>query len=419
MFRNDNYLATQDTLTTKAAYLLSNYLRLRGSWFLVLLGETQRRCTGLTLLLLTLWAIPAVAGINKKLVVKPDTPDGSFLELISLETDYDKKLALIEQFTTLFPQSVSIGWAFSQIQDADFRNGLWDKAIAAGDKLLELDPNDLEAARLNLQAAQAKDDKALVKKYNDLSQGIARRLASAPPVVEDPEEAGAEKKRAELAAGLLVQQEYGLYDQAFRSSDPRKRIDLLDQLLQLDPRTRYLNDALLLYYLAYRQLGETSKALAAGEKLLQRDQSHEDVLLFVADHYFRRKDEPRKVLDYCERIVAVMNAKKKPAAISDTEWSYQKALYSGTALYMMGTVQFNENQYDSADHSLRQALPLVKGNNTLLPAVLASLGWSNYQLGRYAEAVHFYKQCLPFGGIYKQQAEKNLAAIKAEHNVEE
>ena len=64
-----------------------------------------------------------------------------------METDYDKKLALIEQFTALFPQSVSIGWAFSQMQEADFKSGLWDKAIAAGDKLLELDPDDLEAAR--------------------------------------------------------------------------------------------------------------------------------------------------------------------------------------------------------------------------------------------------------------------------------
>lgn len=419
MFSRRKYEEIHDNQAAKATYLLSNYLRLRRPWFLVPLGDTQRRCTGLTLLLLISLAIPAAAGINKKLVVKPDTPDGNFLELISLETNYDKKLSLIEQFTTLFPQSVSIGWAFSQIQEANFRDGLWDKAIAAGDKLLELDPDDLEAARLNLQAAQAKDDKALVKKYNDVTQAIARRLASAPPVVEDAEEAAAEKKRAELAASLLVQQEYGLYDQAFRSSDPRKQISLLDQLLQLDPRTRYLNDALLLYYLAYRQLGETSKALAAGEKLLQRDQSHEDVLLFVADHYFRRKEQSLRVLDYCERIVAVMNAKKKPAAISETEWSYQKALYSGTALYMIGTVQFNENQYDSADHSLRQALPLVKGNATLLPAVLASLGWSNYQLGRYSEAVHFYKQCLAFGGVYKQQAEKNLAAIKAEHNVEE
>ena len=53
------------------------------------------------------------------------------------------------------------------------------------------------------------------------------------------------------------------------------------------------------------------------------------------------------------------------------------------------------------------------------PAVLTSLGWSNYQLGKYVDAVGFYKQCLSFGGIYKEQAEKNLAAIKAEHNIPE
>ncbi len=403
----------------KPTFVLRNYLIPSRQKSLPRLDKRPRRCTGLLVLLLILAAGLAPAGINKKLVVKPDTPDGTFLDLIGLETDYDKRLALIEQFAALFPQSVSIGWAFSQMQDVNFQSGSWDKAIAAGDKLLELDPDDLDAARVNLQAAQAKDDAALIKKYTGLSQSIARRLVSVPRVADDPEDATAAKNRAELASSLLVQEEYSLYDQAFSSTDPRKKINFLDQLLQLNPRTRYLNDALLLYYLAYRQVNETSKALMAGERLLQRDPAHEDVLLFVADYYFRRKQEPRKVLEYCDRIVAVMNGKKKPAALSETEWNYQKALYTGTALYMAGTVHVNESQYDSADHSLRLALPLVKGNSTLLPAVLASLGWSNYQLGKYPEAVSFYKQCLPFGGIYKEQAEKNLAAIKGEHNIEE
>src|SRR5438876_5941041 len=56
-------------------------------------------------------AIPLLAGINKKLVVKPDTPDGNFLDLIGLETDFDKRVTLIEQFTLMFPRSESIGWA--------------------------------------------------------------------------------------------------------------------------------------------------------------------------------------------------------------------------------------------------------------------------------------------------------------------
>ena len=358
------------------------------------------------------------AAVNKKLVVKPDTPEGNFLALISLETDYDKRLALIGQFTVMFPKSESIGWAYSQIQDANLRDGHWDGVIQAGDKLLELDPDDLEAATFNLQAAKWKDDKTLIKKYAQLSDAIAQRVATAPVITDDPDEAATQKKREELASGLLAQREYTLYDQALNAADPHKKIALLDQVLQLNPHTRYLNDVLLSYFLAYKQLNDATKTLTAAERVLQRDQSHEDVLLFVADYYFRRREEPRKVLEYCEKIVALMNSRKKPRALSDNEWSHQKDLYSGLAHYMAGSVHVNDEQYDSADRSLRLALPLLQDNNTYLPAVLSSLGWTNYQLARYSEAVRFYKQCLTYGGAYKEQAEKNLAAIKAEHNVD-
>ena len=86
---------------------------------------------------------------------------------------------------------------------------------------------------------------------------------------------------------------------------------------------------------------------------------------------------------------------------------------------MAGSVHVNDEQYESADRSLRLALPLLRDNDTYSPAILSSLGWTNYQLAHYSEAVRFYKQCLPYGGVYKEQAEKNLAAIKAEHSVDQ
>ena len=377
-----------------------------------------RRYTPMVYLLALLLAHSLLAGVNKKLVVKADTPEGNFLQLISLETDYDKRLALIGQFTMMFPQSESIGWAYSQIQDANFRDGQWDKTIQAGDKLLELDPDDLEAARVNLQASKSKDDAALVKKYTEMSELIAQRVVKMPVLEDDPEEAARQKKREEVASNVMAQKEYALYDQALNAADPNKKIALLDQVLQLNPHTRYLNDVLLSYFLAYKKLNDSARTLAAAERVLQRDQSHEDVLLFVADYYFRRKQEPRKVLEYCEKIVALMGSKKKPYALSETEWAHQKSLYSGLAHYMAGSVHVNNEEYESADKSLRLALPFVQDNNTYLPAVLSSLAWTNYQLARYSEAVSFYKQCLPYGGVYKEQAEKNLAAIKAEHSVD-
>jgi tetratricopeptide (TPR) repeat protein len=408
---------TQYRSAGKNDYVLTNYLR--PCWRNPLQLVQALPSAGVCCLFLILLAIPLLAGINKRLVVKPDTPDGNFLDLIGLETDFDRRVTLIEQFTAMFPRSESIGWAYSQLQEANFKDGKLDKALEAGDKLLELDPEDLDAAGMNKQIATAKRDDALIKKYTALTESIARRLANAPIGMDDPDAEAARMKRIEAAGNLLAQREYALYDEAFSTSDVHKRISLLDELIKLNPRTRYLKDSLLLYYLAYRQLGETASALSAADKLLQIDGSHIDVLLFVADYHFRRKQDGRKVLEYCDRIVAVVSTKKKPGALSDAEWNYQKALYIGTAHYMAGTVYMNANQHEAADRALRLALPHVRGNPALLPAVLTSLGWSNYQLGKYAEAVGFYKQCLSFGGIYKEQAVKNLAAIKAEHDVQE
>src|ERR1700730_8629609 len=126
---------------TPRLYSISEYHLVQGGRGpLRLLG----RCALLAYLLLALLIHPALAGINKKLIVKPDTPEGNFLELISLETDYDRRLALIGQFTAMFPKSESIGWAYSQIQDANIKDAHWDQAIQAGDKLLDLDPDDLD-----------------------------------------------------------------------------------------------------------------------------------------------------------------------------------------------------------------------------------------------------------------------------------
>src|SRR5258708_32275754 len=78
-------------------------------------------------LLAILLVIPSSAGINKKLVVKPDTPDGNFLDLIGLETDFDKRVTLIEQFAIRFPRSESIDWAYWKLQWPEFKDGQLDK----------------------------------------------------------------------------------------------------------------------------------------------------------------------------------------------------------------------------------------------------------------------------------------------------
>src|SRR5260370_22603709 len=134
-------------VTGKNDYFLKYYLRpyTRNPLRLVQALPSSAMCYLFAILL----AIPLLAGINKKLVVKPDTPDGNFLDLIGLETDFDKRVTLIEQFTIMFPRTESIAWAYSQLPEANFKDGKLDNALEAGDKLLQLDPEDLDAAGMN------------------------------------------------------------------------------------------------------------------------------------------------------------------------------------------------------------------------------------------------------------------------------
>src|ERR1700730_17024745 len=85
----------------------------------------------------------------------PDSPEGQFIELINLQSDDAKKTALMEQFAQRFPKHQAVSWAYEQIQSAALQAGQWDKALAFGEKLQQLHPDDVEIARLNMKAAES------------------------------------------------------------------------------------------------------------------------------------------------------------------------------------------------------------------------------------------------------------------------
>ena len=65
-----------------------------------------------------------------------------------------------------------------QLQAGYVKAGDSDKIIAAGEKLLAIDPDDPEAALQNLKASEAKKDVEGVKKWSTLTSANARKLAA-------------------------------------------------------------------------------------------------------------------------------------------------------------------------------------------------------------------------------------------------
>jgi tetratricopeptide (TPR) repeat protein len=348
----------------------------------------------------------------------PDSPEGRFLDLIELQSDGARRLALIEQFPQRFPGHPAVSWAYEQLQIAAMQASDWDKALAFGERLAQINPDDMEVAQLNIKAAESKGDRTTGKLWTDyLSRIVQRTLESPPP--KDPELIEKWKKQTAYAAQLAAQDEYALYKKALDSADPREQIKLLDDLLKQNSDTTYLPQALVIYLNAYRALGDSDNAMRIAEKIVKSDPSNEDALLTVTEGYLRRGAASDKVLAYSARLIGLMPTKKKPAVVRQEDWEKKKAYYIGTAHWMMGNIYINQKRFGLADSALRAALPLLPQNHPSYGSILFYLGWSNYKLEHYVEAVRFFKRCMAIPGQFQELAIKNLSAIRNEQGIQD
>ena len=377
-----------------------------------------------TILLLTtlLVAAPiAASGAYPKrpIAANPDSEEGHLLQLIQAENDVSVKLFLLEKFVSQFPKFESLDAVYTNMQSLYMYSGDFDNTISAGEKALALDPQDIECAQRNLQAAEGLKDDALIKQWSARLQQVSQMLTSShQPGPSDDVETW--KKRVGIARSLMGSgsEEYALYRKAFDAVNPREKIELLDELKRRYPESQYNKEALLMHFLAYRQIGDTKKAFQAGEKILETDQTHEDVLLLVTETLYRQGADSKRVLAYSNKLIELMRSKPKPAGVSDVTWLHQKNTLTGVAYSMIGGVHLNQEQYGLADKAFRQSLPFLQGPavEQQRAAVLSSLGWANYKLKNYNEANNFYTLCLAINGPYQEVAVKNLRVIKSEQS---
>jgi tetratricopeptide (TPR) repeat protein len=347
--------------------------------------------------------------------VNTQTPEGQMLQQIGQESDEAKKLALMEQFAAKYPGDKAAGWVWEQIQAAYLKAKQPDKAIEAGEKLIALDPADTEAAHHNLEAAAAKNDSDLIRKWAGQTWQMANKIVASPQP-KDADEVEDWKKRVEWASQVKTYCDYALYAGFLSAPDPKKKIELFDALQAQNPQSQYLAQTAPVLFLAYRMAGENDKAVAVAEKMLATDQTNEEMLLVVADSYLQKKREPEKVHTYTAKVVELMSAKPVPPGVSEADWQNRKNALVGLAHYMSGKQYYTQNNLAAADKELRAALPLIQNNAQLKPEVLFYLGVANYKLEKIQEAANFNKECAALKSPYSATCTKNLTAIRAQYH---
>ena len=347
--------------------------------------------------------------------INTETPEGQALQQIGQEPDDAKKLALCEKFTEDYPKSENLAWVYTQMQPLYVKANQPDKAIEIGDKLIALDPDDLETALATLKATEAKKDPDLVKKWSNATSQAAQKVIASPQP-KDEDEVEDWKKRVDYAKQVNTYSEYSLDAMALQTPDPHKKLDLIEALYDRNPQSQYVGQLLPLVPQALQQVNDPDRATAFAEKVLAKDPNNDDMLLMAANGYSQKGKEPDKVIAYSKQLIDVLSNKSKPDGVSDADWNNRKTMIIGLAHYWPGKVYYNQKKYGPADKELRAALPLVENNAALKPEVLFLLGDSAYRLENPVDALKYFQQCAAIKSRYQAQAAKNVTVIKTQYH---
>jgi tetratricopeptide (TPR) repeat protein len=326
----------------------------------------------------------------------------------SWETDRAKKLAEYEQFAADFPKDAAIGWVYDQIYAILVDNNEPARTMSVSEKLLAIDPDDVELAYKSLKMAEGMKDPALVKKWSQKSGDAARRVIASPKDTETGH------RRLALAPQVLAYLDYLAYTEILQTQNRAKKLELLDQFMQSSPKSVYIPAMQRLYLATWRE-SDPQKAILIAEKMIETDPNDEEALIMVAENYLQREKDPEKVMMYAEKVVALMDQTTKVEGVPDAEWSKRKAVLTGRANWLIGSVSMQQNKFSQADKSIRAALPYIKADPRLASAALFYLGWANYQIGNIPDAIRFTQDCTRVKGAFQDQAIKNLGIIRAEH----
>jgi len=364
-------------------------------------------------LLLALLLAGSLSAQRHKLNINTETPEGQALQQIGQETDDAKKLAGFEKFLQDYPKSENLAWVYSQIQPMYVKASQPDKAIDIGEKLIALDPGDLEASLATLKAAEAKKDPDLVRKWSNTAAQIAgKELAAKKP---DDEEEDEWKKHLDYVKQVNNYAEYTLDSMALQTTDARKRLELIEALYDRNPQSQYMAQLLPAAAQSLDQINDPDRGIAFAEKILAKDPNNDQMLLIAANAYSQKAKDPDKIISYSGKLAEVINSKPKPEGVSDTDWENRKKVITCLAHYFPGKIYYTQKKWGPADKELRAALTLVESNAALKPEVLFLLADSNYRLENAAEALKYFQQCAAIKSRYQAQAAKNVTVIKSQY----
>jgi tetratricopeptide (TPR) repeat protein len=333
----------------------------------------------------------------------------SWLRREMLNSSADDKLALLTRLVNDYQKAGLVTWAYEQIAETTEADQV-ECTLTFAEKLMALDPKNIEIANRSLKLAEMKQDQVLIHKWADINSKVAESIIASP----ETGETGA--KRLEIARSMGSYMENLAYAEILKTEDPAQKMARIEKFLERYKTSSYRTVLEDVYLDAANTSGGSQKSLAAAKKILEWDDHNLVALMVVAENYLRGGKEPAKLKETAEKIVALVDRQPKPEGLTGAQWSKKKAVLSGRAYWMIGRASMQADRYREADSSFRAALPYLKGDNQMTSDALFYLAWANYEMRNYSDAMRFNTECMRIEGPYRAQAAKNLEVFRAETN---
>jgi hypothetical protein len=295
-----------------------------------------------------------------------------------------------------------------------------DKVFSVAEKLLALNGADSEIAYAGLQSAVAKQDNDLIVKWANITNESAKKAVKLPKP-EDEDEEPRWKHAVDFGQQVQKRCEYEVYTAALRSTDAGQKLKMMDALKALNPQSEYAAQLDEQYFVAYRATNANDKALEVAEKLAGANKANEDMLLLLANNAFEKKDADNTI-KWATATVELLKTKPAPQGVGPEDWEKKKNTISGIALWMTGMTHASKSNHPQTDAVLRQAVPLIQGNDTLTSHALFQLGLANHRMGEKAgnvkliqEAYTFFRQCGAVKGPNQGAAARNATVLRGQY----
>ena len=355
-------------------------------------------------------AVPLEAS-KRTLVSDTDNTEGALIRYFISVPEPPDKVVLMESFVEKYPTHVSTTWVLAELQSIYIRAGKYPQAIAAGEKILASDPDDLAIAQENLRAAEAAKDPAKIRQCAKVALATAVRLKKTPQ--EDPA----------FVSQVETYADYTLYKLAAGAA-AGERARWLEEFARERPDSPYAQRVRPELFAIFQQEGQHARAMQIAEEEMKRGTQTPDMLLFAATKAYEKHDKGKVTL-YAKRLIETLPAAPVPPGVAEADWNRGKQLKIGICRWMLGVIASQEQRWPDADLHLRAALPLVAQNKDIHAETLYHLGIVNLKLGeakqdakRLADAVRFNQLCGGISSTFQMQAKQNAASIRSQYHLQ-